>query len=121
MSTGVAPPLPAVVPADVRRALAGRRAVLVAHGTHRPHLVPATWGEGLTLLGPNGRALDLAGPVAVTVDTGAERPGEARGLTLQGTLAGGRLTAGRATWWRGLRLESADVPPTPARGVVLPE
>jgi hypothetical protein len=119
---GLAPPLPAVVPPDIRRALAGERRVLVAHGPGAPELTPAVWDATYGLATSLGRPVLRPGPVAVAAEAVAEpRPEEQRGLVLHGHIDGGRLVAARATWWRGFAVDGGAVPPARARGVVLPD
>lgn len=87
---GVAPALPPEVPSDVRRALAGARAVTVVDPT-APGARAATWGGGLRL--------DLPEPAsdwcAVIAHSGLT------GLALEGPVsADGTLRPERAQWWR---------------------
>lgn len=117
---GVAPALPVVVPADVRRALAGERRVVVAAQRHEGLVMfPALWSAGFALEPPP--APDELGPAAVAVDTPPRRrPTEAVGLVLSGTLTErGALEAAEGTWWRGF--ESASAPVPAAAGVTLPD
>lgn len=119
---GVAPQLPSVVPSDIRRAHAGRRQVVVAHGSGRPDISLATWGAGFALTGADGDRLEIAGRVAVGVDADDEgSPLGARGLVLHGEVVAGRLRPARVTWWRGFDLETADVPADTAPSIVLPD
>jgi hypothetical protein len=137
---GVAPPLPAVVPSDVRRALAGKRRITLAVEQRSQRreggddgrrisigVVPAGWGAGFRLALPAGVSLAPGTRVAAVLDDDAEgRPTGVVGLALRGTVGeGGRLRPERATWWRGFRLHTADVTPQPtsggSSGVVLPD
>lgn len=116
---GIAPPLPTAVPADVRRALAGRRDVVVACGpVGAVAVVPAVWGPdaaGFALSLPVGRALasGARAAAALDVDPGG-RPSAVTGLSVSGVFVDGRLRADRATWWRGFGAESVDLPPSRA-------
>lgn len=117
---GVAPALPAVVPADVRRALAGeRRVVLALQGPEDLAVVPALWSSGFAL--EPSPARHGTGSAAVAVDTPPRRrPTEAVGLVLSGTVtARGTLDATTATWWRGFEVDSAPIPSV--SGVTLPD
>jgi hypothetical protein len=121
---GVAPALPTVVSPEIRRAVAGRRHVSVATEDPGGDVVvgPAVWGAGFALQFPPGDA--PAQPARAAVQVGADpqgAPGDVAGLTLYGTLADGRLSPERATWWEGFRLQSADIPPPSRSAVVLPE
>lgn len=119
---GLAPGLPTSVPADVRRAIAGKRRVVVATGTGRPTLAPAVWSAGFSLDGGPHRTLPEQAPAAVAVDADAEAsPLGVRGMVLHGTIRNGRLEPERATWWRGFHLETVDLPAASVPGVVLPD
>lgn len=107
---GIAPALPADVPADVRRALAGVRAVAVlAQGQTAVHA--ACWGGGMVLTGahvPDGR-------VAVVARASAT------GLALEGRLgADARFVPDRALWWRDGERGAAQVRSS-VGAIVLPE
>lgn len=66
---GVAPALPDVVPADVRRAVAGRRYVVLATGTEEDlHIQPAVWGAGYQLQTAAGAGTAAQKPATVAVD-----------------------------------------------------
>jgi len=110
---GVAPALPNVVPADVRRAVAGQRHVVVAARDGDDLVVlPATWSGRFALTLPESTALPVAVPAAAALDTGGTRPSEGLGLALSGTLApGGTLQPERVAWWHGLSLATAELPP----------
>ena len=122
-SGGVAPALPGLVPAEIRRRLAGgRRVVVASSAAGHPELQPAVWGAGFTV--------DLAGSsrprpgtaVAVTaLDDPGGRPTDVVGLRLSGSIEDGRLRPVRATWWHGFEVASADVPATPSGGFVMPD
>lgn len=121
---GVAPALPTVVPADVRRALTGRRDVaVVRRAADGIEVGAAAWGPGMVLTGADGQVLTAAGPVAVVLDADREDgPVGVHGLVLHGAIAeGGRLRATRATWWRGFSLTTEDLPPAPVGGIELPD
>lgn len=119
LPAGVAPALPAAVPSDVRRNVAGQRRVVVVDGDLG--LEPATWDDGLTL-SRAGRPLAMAGPVAVAVDTDAADRDGLRAFVLHGTLgAQGRLRPVAATWWRGAEQETVRLPASPTSGVTLPD
>lgn len=138
-ATGVAPPLPAVVPSDIRRALAGQRRVTLAveqrpergqgedSGRVRIRVLPAVWAAGLRLALPAGASLTPGTRVAAVLHADPEgRPTGVVGLALRGTVdVDGRLRPERATWWHGFRLHTADVPPQPtpggSSGIVLPD
>jgi hypothetical protein len=118
---GMAPALPEAVPADVRRALAGEHRVVVAYGAGRPVVAPAVWDADFRLSGPGGRSLAPHGPVAVALDAEPlASPLDACGVVLSGDAPDGRLSARKATWWRGFDRETVDLAERP-RGVVLPD
>ncbi|MDQ3708987.1 MAG: hypothetical protein M3387_06740 [Actinomycetota bacterium] len=113
---GLAPPLPSVVPADVRRALTGVRCVVLVRecAGGRGHggldTGPAVWGAGFSLSLPPRRRLEAGTRVLATVI--AEANGKPAGLALHGSLeAGCVLRAERVTWWRGASAETIDLPP----------
>lgn len=121
---GVAPALPDVVPADVRRAVSGCRQVVLATGTGDDLRVrPAIWGAGFELDLAPGADLGAGTPATVAVDADLhESPANARGLAVSGRLSSDlKLVPERATWWHGFDVEVAAVPARPAGGVVLPE
>jgi hypothetical protein len=121
---GVAPALPTVVPADVRRALGGQRRVAVAVDEPGLRVLPAVWSAGFALTAPDGHALPDGARAAVALDADPEaRPTEVVGLSLRGAVADGRLVPERATWWEGFSLATADVPAPSASssGIVLPD
>lgn len=110
---GIAPALPTVVPPDVRRALAGQRQVVLAAQHDRLQVSPAVWGAGFALTGVR------PGTEAVAVlDDGH------LGVAVAGTVGQGALRPERVTWWHGVQVESADVPPLAAAapgGITLPD
>ena len=112
---GIAPALPSLIPADIRRRLSGRRHVLVA--TAPPgevRLDPAVWGAGFTLHGDLPRDPDTPAAVAVIADD--------TGVTLTGEFdANGSLRPLEASWWDGLRAGSASLPAPPRGAVQLPD
>lgn len=117
LTPGIAPALPTVVPPDVRRALAGRRRVVLGIlDGDRVRLTPAVWragtGAGLPLSLPLRFDVAHDAPATVALDAdGRGRPTEVAGLALSGSLT--RPTAllpERVTWWHGFELSSADVP-----------
>lgn len=125
---GVAPALPSTVPSDVRRALAGRRDVTVAVDRPGLEVLPASWGAAYRLTAPAGRSFAPGARAAVVVDRDPEsRPTTVVGLSLRGEIDGsGALRPARATWWKGFRMSTADVPTPPTSlggpsGIVLPD
>lgn len=111
---GIAPALPTVVPSDVRRAVAGFRAVVVAvDDGGELSLDAATWSAGMALAPAEGDGLPVGAPAAVALDSGSEDQfGPPTGLALAGALAEGpTLRPVHVTWWQGFRLQSADLPP----------
>jgi len=116
---GIAPALPIVVPADVRRAVAGLREVVVAvEDAGGLSLTAATWSAGFALAPTEGEHLPVGALAAVALDSGwEEKPGRSTGLALAGALAEGPvLRAAAVTWWQGFRLQSADLPAGPQAG-----
>ena len=119
---GLPPPLPTVVPADVRRAVAGQRAVVLVRGRGRPDVTPALLGPGFRLTVAGTPVPEIDGPVAVVAGPPPEAGWHrARGLALHGTVAGGRLIPDRATWWRDGAVDTAAVARGYQPGVVLPD
>ncbi len=118
---GIAPALPAEVPAAVRRLVSAQRRVLLAiatGGTAPPSLAPAAWGPGLSL--DAGMAhLNAVAPAAVLVEPDPHTPTPEAGLVLSGTLEGGRLRPVRISWWHGT--ERGDSAVAPAATLVLPD
>lgn len=120
---GVAPALPTVVPADVRRALAGRRRiVLVWEDGPTVAVTPAVWGAGYVLRTPPTLHPTTGAPATAVVDVG-DRHDRARpvGLALHGAIDADRFVVRRATSWYGQETESADVARPVPGGVVLPD
>jgi hypothetical protein len=122
---GIAPALPIVVPADVRRVVGGRRRVAVAVDAPRLEVLPAVWGAGFALTAPEGRSFLSGARAAAVLDADSEqRPTTVVGLSLRGRISPtGALVPERATWWEGFGLTSADVPERAAAssGIVLPD
>lgn len=121
-ATGLPPALPTSVPADVRRAVAGRRSVVLVHGRERPLVIPATWDASFALAGADGAPVAAEGPAAVALH-GEEEVGPLgfRGIVVHGEVGDGRLRPQRLTWWRGFDVGTVELDETPARGVVLPD
>lgn len=119
---GATPPLPTVVPTEVRRALAGESKLAVVTDDGHLTITPAVWQQGFRLTAPADRPLPT-GPAAVVVDSDPRaRPTGVVGLVLCGRLdTAGVLHPTRATWWRGFELATVDVPDDPAPGVTLPD
>lgn len=121
---GVAPPLPAAVPADIRRALAGERRIAVARVQDGPgiEVEPGWWDGAYNLTSAvTGMAVTGEGPVAVALDVDPESsPMGVRGLVLHGRADDGAFQAERATYWRGFDIETVPVEPA-RRRVVLPD
>ncbi|HVM19273.1 MAG TPA: pyridoxamine 5'-phosphate oxidase family protein [Egibacteraceae bacterium] len=120
---GVAPALPGVIPTGVRRALTGRRSVVLAagDGEQPPVVVPAVWGAGFRLDVPGRQA--PPGPAVVHVGSDPHRrPTAVVGLSLAGPFDGDRLVPRRATWWEGFNLRTVDLPEQrPTSSIVLPD
>lgn len=116
---GIAPGLPEVVPADIRRRLSGLRHVLVAAGsTDGIRVTPAVWGAGFVLDAGAGYPLpaDPGAPLAVAVTA------DGVGVTLTGDLDGRRaLRPCHAAWWGDGRTGSAALPTLPRGAVQLPD
>lgn len=105
-ASGIAPPVPTVVPPDVRRLVVGRRQVVLAVGGPGALAVqPMVWGPGFALTPAPGAALPDEGPATLVVqgDDGA-------GVALEGVLDGGRLRAERARWWSSRSHGAAEIP-----------
>lgn len=121
---GIAPALPGVVPAEIRRILSGRRDVAVAaQHDDEVTVLPATWGAGFALDLGDETAWPAGTPVvAVLDDDPLERPSDVVGLALHGQLdARAKILPTSVTWWHGYTAERAPVPSRPAGGVVLPD
>ncbi len=112
---GIAPALPEVIPADIRRDLSGIRQILVAtEGHDGVQLAPATWGAGFTI-DPAARSMRGA-PVAaaaMVADSGVVLTGEMD--------ARGRLRPTHASWWGGGRSGATPLPAAPRGAVQLPD
>ncbi len=120
---GVAPALPTVVAPAVRRAVAGRRDVVLATGAAGGVVVgPAAWSAGFALTVPPQRLLQAGTPAVVAVL--GERSGSSAGdvgLLLAGTLRhGGVFAPGTATFWVGDDRRSVAVP-APTAALTLPD
>lgn len=121
---GIAPALPAVVPADVRRRLSGLRDVVVAsEGAAGLRVGHATWSAGFVLAGDLPTAPGAA--IVVAVEAGARQGGVrqgAVGVALSGELdARGALRPVRASWWRGPHSGTAPLSSQPPGAVTLPD
>lgn len=111
---GIAPPLPPVVPPDVRRLVAGERQVVVAAtAADGLSLQPAVWGAGLALTPSPGGALPTTGAATVVVQGDQDS-----GIALEGVLAGGRLRPERAHWWSDRSHGAAEVATDGAGGAL---
>lgn len=123
VARGIVPGLPTTIPADVRRALAGRRRVVLATEGLTLDLVPAVLGAGNRVNVADGVDLPArARAAAVLDDDPGGRPTQVLGVALRGPLADGVLTAERATWWHGFKLETVDAPTATTRGgIEIPE
>jgi hypothetical protein len=117
---GIAPALPEIVPAELRRHLSGLREVIVA-GEGAPgertaglRVERATWSAGFVL---DGDLPVLPGAsIAVAVKAGAI------GVALSGKLdARGALRPTRASWWNGSRTGTAPLSLPPRGAVTLPD
>lgn len=120
---GVAPALPAAVPADVRRALAGGRRVVVARtGAAGVDLLPGWWDQHFGLVrSPDREPVRGGAQVAVAVDIEAgPTTRDGVGLVLHGSLDGATLRPERATFWRGARIETVELPAAPT-AIELPD
>lgn len=121
---GIAPALPGIVPPDIRRALAGRRDVVVAtDGEHGIAAQPAAMGAGFRLDVGDGPPLVPGAAAVVALDAEpSARPSQVVGLALHGTVGpDGALDARRAVWWEGFDTSGAEIPRRPAGGIVLPD
>lgn len=123
---GIAPPLPTQVPSDVRRALGGRRAAVLAAstasgGAEAMVMGPVVLGAGGAVVAPPTLRVPARARAAVVLDEDpGGRPTQVRGVALRGELVSGRLSSERVTWWDGFAVETADVG-TAAGAVVLPD
>lgn len=125
---GMAPALPTVVPSDVRRALAGRRRVVLVYSDDTgPQAVPAVWDAGYALRTPPTLRPPAGARAVAAVDgdgdgDGRHGGGRSIGLALEGVIdQQGRLVPDRATSWDAPYSESAEVSPPIPGGVVLPD
>jgi hypothetical protein len=119
---GIAPGLPALVPAVVRRALAGQRRIVLAVDGGRLDLVPAAWGQDYRLTLPVGWGpADGVAACAVVDADPRRRPTEVVGLALRGIVTGCTLRPERATWWCGFDRATLDVSVTTDPGITLPD
>lgn len=123
VEAGVSPPLPTVVPTDVRRRLGGRRAVLALWDQPPLRLAGAGWTAGLALTfaagGPRPRSGDRA---AVALEDQAGTPRTAVGAVVHGELGDDdALIADRVTWWRGFEVHRTDLAGPSATAAVLPD
>ncbi|MGH8932422.1 MAG: hypothetical protein ACRDZO_17810 [Egibacteraceae bacterium] len=113
---GIAPALPEIIPADIRRDLSGIRQILMAtEGHDGVQLAPATWGAGFTI-DPQAQSRPGA-----SVAVAAGSPG-GTGVVLTGELdTRGALLPAHASWWGGGRSGAAPLPPAPRGAVRLPD
>lgn len=121
-AAAVAPALPAVIPANVRRVVTGQRQIVLATGvaSGTVSVTPAVWDRGFALTLPPGDALPPEGPATVYAGTDPRRrPTQVMGLSLSGEVDGERLLPRRATWWEGFDLCTVDLPRTSS--IVLPD
>lgn len=121
---GVAPALPPVVPAPVRRGLAGlRRVVLVFDDRGDLRAAPAVWGPGFALRTPPTLRPAPGTPVVAAVDVeGRHPPRRPVGLALHGEVdPDSRLVPERVTSWCGPETVSAAVTGPVTGGVVMPD
>jgi hypothetical protein len=114
---GIAPGLPEVVPADIRRRLSGMRHVLLAIEEPRgPVLVPAVWSAGFRL------DTDYPLPTGPGVPAAVAIMADGVGVTLMGDLdERGALHPSGASWWGGGRTGAAALPAPPRGAVQLPD
>lgn len=120
---GIAPALPAVVPTNVRRAVAGQRQVVLATvQAGSLEIGPAAWGAGFVLTVPPQRVLSPGVAAAALVQTETQRrPTATAGLILSGFMgSNGALRPERATSWSGFETLTADIPAVRS-SVVLPD
>ena len=119
---GIAPALPPTLPSPVRRALAGRRdVVLGVGGADGVRISPAAWGAGFALTAGDGDDLPARVPATAFVEATARRQSGLVGVALHGELDGGRLRPSHATVWQGYERSTVEVPAPPAGAVVLPD
>lgn len=124
IGAGVAPPLPTVVPPDVRRALGGKRRVVVATDDEVGlQVTPAVWSAGYALRTPPTYALPAGVRAAVTVDPGEpRRSGQPVGLVLHGRVGEDRrLEPERVVAWHGSHTVREAVSRPAPGGIALPD
>jgi hypothetical protein len=114
-SPGIAPALPEVVPADIRRSLSGLRDVVVAgRSAAGLNLEHARWSAGYVLAG------DLPALPGHSIAVAVEASGA--GVALSGELdARGALQPAQVSWWSSTCSGSAPVSPPPRGAVTLPD
>lgn len=112
-TTGMAPGLPAELPADLRRRLGGHRQLMVAWDAPPLRMLPASWGQGRRLKFASAGPVPAAGErLAVALDDEGQRASDAVGAVLHGRLDdAGALQPDRITWWRGLAVTTDELPP----------
>lgn len=111
LGTGIAPALPPVIPAEVRRSVAGKRHVTLAVGGDGLQVTPAVWSAGFRVQTPAGVTVPRDAPAAVLVDgDAARRPSDFVAITLAGGVVHGRFTSQLATWWHGFDVQQREVP-----------
>jgi len=123
VAAGVAPALPTVVPADVRRAVAGARRLVLAYADGDLQVTPAVWAAGYRLTTPPALRPPPGVRAAATLDVASTaRPRRAVGVTVLGTIApDGHLRPERVTSWHGFDTATVAVPRPTAGGVTLPD
>lgn len=123
VGSGVAPALPTDVPAEVRRALAGRRRVVLVYADEAGlQASPALWGAGYALTVPPSLTPPAGARAVVAVDMDpGPRPARRVGLAVHGTISEGRLQPERATSWYGSSTETVKISASAPGGVTLPD
>lgn len=123
----LAPGLPAAVPADVRRAVAGLRRVVVAVRAQpgRLEVAPTTWQGSydvdLAAATWDVTVSDAPRPAAVLLTAAQGEQEPSRGLVLTGDLRGTRLSPQGVRWWRGSQTGSATLSPSGSDALQLPD
>jgi hypothetical protein len=119
---GIAPALPTVVPAEIRRALSGiRQVVAITHEDASLTVTPAAWSVGYALALPPSVRLTPGVPLTVAAEVPSETPGPVAGLALSGTVgAGPALLPRTVAWWTDGTRGTAQVP-APRGAVTLPD